>query len=125
MAPLERIKLECIVQGSNKWLKIVKLIWTSEGLKGFWKGNTLNLFRMVPFKSINFILYDMYIDHLLSSSENREITNHDRLVGGGISGVVATVVCLPLDTVSPTTQCSQSDNVVRLAFVCEELVVCL
>lgn len=99
VAPLERIKLECIVHGSkDTWLKIVKWIWVSEGPRGFWKGNALNLFRMVPFKSLNFILYDMYLDHLLCS-EKKEITNHDRLVGGGISGVMATVVCLPLDTI--------------------------
>ncbi|KAJ0977475.1 hypothetical protein J5N97_012949 [Dioscorea zingiberensis] len=99
IAPLERIKLECIVQGSkHSWTEIIKWIWVSEGLKGFWKGNMLNLFRMVPFKSINFICYDMYLDHLLSVPE-KEITNHDRLIGGGISGVIATVLCLPLDTI--------------------------
>ncbi|XP_039119533.1 probable mitochondrial adenine nucleotide transporter BTL3 [Dioscorea cayenensis subsp. rotundata] len=100
IAPLERIKLECIVQGSkHSWIEIIKCIWVSEGLKGFWKGNMLNLFRMVPFKSINFICYDMYLDCLLSMPEKKEITNHDRLIGGGISGVTATIFCLPLDTI--------------------------
>lgn len=101
IAPLERIKLECIVRGSkHSWIEIIKCIWVSEGLKGFWKGNMLNLFRMVPFKSINFICYDMYLDCLLRMPEKKEITNHDRLVSGGISGVTATILCLPLDTVS-------------------------
>lgn len=99
VAPLERIKLECIVQGSkDTWLKIVQWIWISEGLGGFWKGNALNLFRMVPFKSINFICYDMYLDRIQSLSGKKEITNQDRLIGGGISGVLATVLCIPLDT---------------------------
>ncbi|RWW09183.1 hypothetical protein GW17_00027339 [Ensete ventricosum] len=101
VAPLERIKLECIVQGSKRsWVKIVRCIWAAEGLRGFWKGNSLNLLRMVPFKSINFICYDTYLDWLLNSQGKKEITNHDRLVGGGISGVLATVLCIPLDTVS-------------------------
>ncbi|CAL9102059.1 unnamed protein product [Musa textilis] len=100
VAPLERIKLECIVQGSKRpWVKIVQRIWAVEGLRGFWKGNALNLLRMVPFKSINFICYDMYLDWLLNSPGKKEITNHDRLVGGGISGVLATVLCIPLDTI--------------------------
>nr|XP_009381180.1 PREDICTED: probable mitochondrial adenine nucleotide transporter BTL3 [Musa acuminata subsp. malaccensis] len=100
VAPLERIKLECIVQGSKRPLvKIVQCIWTAEGLRGFWKGNALNLLRMVPFKSINFICYDMYLDWLLNSPGKKEITNHDRLVGGGISGLLATVICIPLDTI--------------------------
>ncbi|KAJ6842328.1 putative mitochondrial adenine nucleotide transporter BTL3 [Iris pallida] len=100
VAPLERIKLECIVRGSNQsWVRIIQMVWVSEGLRGFWKGNALNLFRMVPFKSINFICYDMYLDSLLGVPEKKEITNKDRLVGGGLSGVVATVICLPLDTI--------------------------
>ncbi|XP_072981223.1 probable mitochondrial adenine nucleotide transporter BTL3 [Typha angustifolia] len=99
IAPLERIKLECIVYGSTRtWMKIVQLIWASEGLKGFWKGNLVNLFRMIPFKSINFICYDMYLDRL-HSIPGKEVTNHDRLIGGGLSGILATVLCLPLDTI--------------------------
>ncbi|KAL4194629.1 hypothetical protein AMTRI_Chr05g60420 [Amborella trichopoda] len=98
VAPLERIKLECIVQGSKySWIKAVECIWVSEGIGGFWKGNLLNLFRMVPFKSINFICYDIYCDALRQKKD--ELTNHDRLIGGGISGITATVVCLPLDTI--------------------------
>ncbi|KAG9455615.1 hypothetical protein H6P81_000123 [Aristolochia fimbriata] len=101
VAPLERIKLECIIQGSRSltWVKTIQCIWASEGLVGFWKGNLLNLFRMVPFKSINFLCYDLYCDRLLLSRGTKEITGHDRLIGGGISGIAATVVCLPLDTI--------------------------
>ncbi|KAG6483253.1 probable mitochondrial adenine nucleotide transporter BTL3 [Zingiber officinale] len=99
IAPLERIKLECIVQGSkHSWLKIVQCIWVSEGLRGFWKGNGINLLRMVPFKSINFIAYDMYVNWLIRSVGKKRITNHDRLIGGGIAGILGTVLCIPLDT---------------------------
>lgn len=100
IAPLERIKLECIVQGSKRsWVNIIRCIWLTEGLRGFWKGNALNLFRMVPFKSINFICYDMYLAYLLSIHGKEGVTNHERLICGGVSGVVATVLCIPLDTV--------------------------
>ncbi|CAA7408777.1 unnamed protein product [Spirodela intermedia] len=100
VAPLERIKLECIIRGPGHSLPgIVLRIWKSEGPWGFWKGNVLNLFRMIPFKSINFVCYDMYCDCLLRLPGKTEISNHDRLVAGGISGVAATVVCLPLDTI--------------------------
>ncbi|XP_058068681.1 probable mitochondrial adenine nucleotide transporter BTL3 isoform X2 [Magnolia sinica] len=100
VAPLERIKLECIIHGSKQsWIEAVQWIWASEGVTGFWKGNVLNLFRMVPFKSINFICYDMYCDRLLRIRQNKEITNRDRLIGGGISGITATILCLPLDTI--------------------------
>ncbi|XP_074563907.1 putative mitochondrial adenine nucleotide transporter BTL3 [Curcuma longa] len=100
IAPLERIKLECMVQGSKRsWLKIVQCIWDSEGLSGFWKGNGLNLLRMVPSKSINFIAYDMYVGWLLRLEGKNRITNHDSVIGGAISGLLSTVLCIPLDTV--------------------------
>ncbi|XP_077210608.1 putative mitochondrial adenine nucleotide transporter BTL3 isoform X2 [Tasmannia lanceolata] len=100
VAPLERIKLESIIQGSKQtWINTIQLIWASEGLTGFWKGNVLNLFRMIPFKSINFICYDMYCDWLQRACGKKEITSHDRLIGGGISGITATALCLPLDTI--------------------------
>lgn len=101
VAPLERIKLECIIQGSKyTWFRTIQSIWAREGPMGFWKGNVLNLFRMVPFKCINFISYDMYCARLLRVRGAKEITNHDRLIAGGISGITATILCLPLDTVS-------------------------
>ncbi|KAK1311807.1 hypothetical protein QJS10_CPA07g00310 [Acorus calamus] len=101
VAPLERIKLECIIQGSGcKWMDAVRWVWMSEGPKGFWRGNVLNLFRMVPFKSINFICYDMYCNHVARAHGGAlEVTSHDRLIGGGMSGVLATALCLPLDTI--------------------------
>eukprot|EP01018_Ginkgo_biloba_P033784 Gb_00135 [translate_table: standard] len=100
VAPLERLKLEYIVRGAKDgWMKVIHFIWASEGFAGFWKGNALNLFRMVPFKSINFLTYDMYCNWLLEMPGKKEITNYDRLVAGSVSGIAATMLCLPMDTI--------------------------
>ena len=34
-------------------------IFRREGLLGFWRGNGVNLLRVVPFKSLNFFTYDV------------------------------------------------------------------
>lgn len=100
VAPLERLKLEYVVRGAkDNWLKTIYFIWVSEGFAGFWKGNALNLFRMVPFKSINFMTYDMYCNWLLKMPGKGEVTNYDRLVAGAVSGISATMLCLPMDTI--------------------------
>lgn len=100
VAPLERLKLEYVVRGAkDNWLKTIHFIWVSEGFAGFWKGNVLNLFRMVPFKTINFVAYDMYCDWLLKVPGKGQITNYDRLAAGAVSGVTATMLCLPMDTI--------------------------
>ncbi|KAI5061208.1 hypothetical protein GOP47_0023713 [Adiantum capillus-veneris] len=100
VAPLERLKLEYIVGGAkHNWIKVMQGIWIAEGIAGFWKGNTVNLLRMVPFKSINFLTYDMFCKELLERQEKSEVTNSERLLAGAASGAAATLLCIPLDTV--------------------------
>lgn len=101
VAPLERLKLEYIVRGEQRHLfELVKSIAVSQGLRGFWKGNLVNILRTAPFKAINFYAYDTYRKQLLRFSGNKETTNFERFVAGAAAGITATILCLPLDTVS-------------------------
>ncbi|CAI9780924.1 unnamed protein product [Fraxinus pennsylvanica] len=100
VAPLERLKLEYIVRGEQKnLLELVKTIASSQGLRGFWKGNFVNILRIAPFKSINFYAYDTYRNQLLKWSGNEETTNFERLLAGAAAGIAATVLCIPMDTI--------------------------
>ncbi|KAL7245672.1 hypothetical protein ACSBR2_000908 [Camellia fascicularis] len=101
VAPLERLKLEYMVRGEQKNLfELIKTIAASQGLRGFWKGNLVNILRTAPFKAINFYAYDTYRKRLLKFSGNEETTNFERFIAGASAGITATVLCLPLDTVS-------------------------
>ncbi|KAK3033902.1 hypothetical protein RJ639_033537 [Escallonia herrerae] len=100
VAPLERLKLEYIVRGEQKNLfDLVKTIAATQGFRGFWKGNLVNILRTAPFKAINFCAYDTYRKQLLKFSGNEETTNSERFVAGAAAGVTASVLCLPLDTI--------------------------
>ncbi|KAK1313684.1 hypothetical protein QJS10_CPA06g02175 [Acorus calamus] len=100
VAPLERLKLEYILRGSKKNLfELIKSIAVSQGLKGFWKGNFVNILRTAPFKAINFYAYDTYRKQLLKMSGNEETTNSERFIAGAAAGITATILCLPLDTI--------------------------
>ncbi|KAL1821956.1 hypothetical protein ACET3Z_016825 [Daucus carota] len=100
VAPLERLKLEYMVRGEQKKLfELVKMIAATQGLRGFWKGNLVNILRTAPFKAINFCSYDTYRKQLLKLSGNNETTNIERFISGAAAGVTATVLCLPLDTI--------------------------
>lgn len=100
VAPLERLKLEYIVRGEQKnILELVRTIAQTQGLRGFWKGNLINILRTAPFKAINFCAYDTYRKqlskiHLFEGTENVE-----RFIAGAAAGITATVLCLPLDTI--------------------------
>lgn len=100
VAPLERLKLEYIVRGEQKnLLDLIQTIALSQGLKGFWKGNFVNILRTAPFKAVNFYAYDTYRKHLLKMSGNEETTNFERFLAGAAAGITATIICLPMDTV--------------------------
>lgn len=100
VAPLERLKLEYIVRGEKRNIfELIKKIAVTQGLKGFWKGNFVNILRTAPFKAINFCSYDTYRKQLLKLSGNEETTNFERFIAGAAAGMTASVLCLPLDTV--------------------------
>lgn len=100
VAPLERLKLEYIVRGEKRNIfELIRKIAVTQGLKGFWKGNFVNILRTAPFKAINFCSYDTYRKQLLKLSGNEETTNFERFIAGAAAGMTASVLCLPLDTV--------------------------
>ncbi|XP_020233278.1 probable mitochondrial adenine nucleotide transporter BTL3 [Cajanus cajan] len=100
VAPLERLKLEYIVRGEQKNLyELIQAIAASQGLKGFWKGNFVNILRTAPFKAINFYAYDTYKSKLTRMLGNEESTNFERFIAGAAAGITATLLCLPMDTI--------------------------
>ncbi|CAL9767211.1 unnamed protein product [Musa acuminata subsp. burmannicoides] len=100
VAPLERLKLEYVVGGEQSNLfAVIHKIATAQGLKGFWKGNFVNILRTAPFKAINFYAYDTYRKQLLKLSGNEETTNFERFLAGAAAGITATILCIPMDTI--------------------------
>ncbi|XP_020580999.1 probable mitochondrial adenine nucleotide transporter BTL3 [Phalaenopsis equestris] len=100
VAPLERLKLEYMVRGEQSNLpELIKKIATTQGLKGFWRGNFVNILRTAPFKAINFCAYDTYRKQLLNLSGNYETTNFERFIAGAAAGITATIMCIPMDTI--------------------------
>ncbi|KAL8199931.1 hypothetical protein R6Q57_013499 [Mikania cordata] len=100
VAPLERLKLEYMVRGERKNLfDLIKAIASSQGLRGFWKGNFVNILRTAPFKALNFFAYDSYRKQLIKLTGNQETTNFERLFAGAGAGMTASILCLPLDTI--------------------------
>ncbi|XP_021757981.1 probable mitochondrial adenine nucleotide transporter BTL3 [Chenopodium quinoa] len=100
VAPLERLKLEYIVRGEQKNIsELVKTIAATQGLRGFWKGNLLNILRTAPFKAINFCAYDTYRKQLRKLHLMDKTANFERFIAGAAAGITASVLCLPLDTI--------------------------
>lgn len=100
VAPLERLKLEYIVRGEQRHLfELIQTIAITQGVRGFWRGNLVNILRTAPFKAVNFCAFDTYRKQIRRLTGNEETTNIERFIAGAAAGMTATVLCLPLDTV--------------------------
>ncbi|KAK9990245.1 hypothetical protein SO802_025230 [Lithocarpus litseifolius] len=87
------------VAAMKKLFELIQTIVASQGLKGFWRGNFVNILRTAPFKAINFYAYDTYRNQLMRMTGNEETTNFERFVAGAASGITATLICIPMDTI--------------------------
>lgn len=98
-APLERVKLELLLNRKRGGWKIFRNVLRSEGVMGLWRGNLLNIARTAPFKAINFYSFEVLRNHFLSRSVTKEMNAAERFVAGAGAGITAVSLCFPLDMV--------------------------
>lgn len=66
VAPLERVKMDCILKRRGISTAIVTLdIFRDEGILGFWHGNLLNVLRTAPYK-VCLLVLGPYVKYLSS-----------------------------------------------------------
>lgn len=101
LAPLERVKIEYLLNGSAlKPEALVNVIMQKEGLGGFWKGNMLNIARTAPFKAINFCAFDTYREFVYRSfPEGSDARKIGLLCAGAGAGMTAVITCFPMDVI--------------------------
>jgi solute carrier family 25 protein 16 len=98
-APLERVKIlrQC---GTNKYAnlplrQVFSSIYRNEGFTGYFKGNAVNIVRLVPFSGIELFTFEVLKGHFFVPGEKR---NKMKLLGLGVlSGVSASTFTYPLD----------------------------
>ena len=79
-------------------LSSLRVIYREEGLAKLWKGNALNVARVIPYSAIQFSSYDAY-KHAILNAEPRRLTTRERLEAGALAGMTATTVTHPMDVV--------------------------
>jgi len=94
VAPLERIKLLLQTGECSGVAFTLKEVVRSEGIRALWRGNTVNVARMVPSKAVLLSCSDLYKDAF-------GLTNMTTFAQGGIAGAfagaTATFCTYPLD----------------------------
>ena len=102
LAPFERMKLEYMLNRSTTpLLPAVRDIFAREGLRGFWKGNFVNLLRTTPYKAINFAAFDAYkgVAVMMCGGDPRDVDKLLLAAAGAAAGVTSVSSCFPMDVV--------------------------
>ena len=89
-APLERVRIirQASERGKGGSFSLLKSIYREEGIRGLWRGNGVNLSRVVPSYAVRFSVFG----HL---SENEMFKNP--FVAGCVSGLASALASYPLE----------------------------
>ncbi|CAI9113773.1 OLC1v1014443C2 [Oldenlandia corymbosa var. corymbosa] len=106
-APLDRLKVILQVQTKRACITTaVKEIWNEGRLKGFFRGNGLNVLKVAPESAIKFYTYEM-MKNVIGGDKgdgHGDIGTSGRLMAGGVAGAVAQTAIYPMDLVKTRLQ---------------------
>ena len=102
LAPFERMKLEYQLNRSVlPFAQAARKVFAAEGIRGFWRGNAINLLRVCPYKAINFAAFDAYRGLAVSLSPGgpHEVNKVLLAFAGAAAGITSVSSCFPMDVV--------------------------
>ncbi|KAJ3755777.1 mitochondrial carrier domain-containing protein [Lentinula raphanica] len=74
-----------------------RFLWTTDGLKGFYKGFGITVMREIPFTSIQFPLYEILKSRLSNVLGRKPLYAHEAALCGSVAGGFAAAATTPLD----------------------------
>jgi solute carrier family 25 phosphate transporter 23/24/25/41 len=98
-APLDRLKVHLQVHGGRKDLHImdvVRYMYKEGGMKGLWRGNGINVIKIVPESALKFWFYDE-IKKRIKGDDARDLFIYERFLAGSSAGVLSQTVIYPLE----------------------------
>lgn len=85
------------VTDSGCFRTVVRQVYDRQGVRGFWRGNLLNVLKSSPEFAIKFSIYD-YVKRILKRfPEDDYLNGRDRFVAGAVAGVCGQSVLYPLE----------------------------
>ena len=70
-----------------------------EGYKGFFKGNGATVAKVAPFSAFEFYFYEIFKSNLYPGKTKAQLSFGQKLVAGGLTGIVAATLTYPMDLV--------------------------
>lgn len=66
------------------------------GVRGLWRGNGVNVFKIAPESAIKFAAYDS-LKRLVRGDVDRELALHERFIAGSLAGGISQTAIYPLE----------------------------
>ena len=85
-------------------------MWRNEGVRGFFKGNGVNIVRIAPFSAFEFFFYDFYKKQLFQGENSG---NWAKLCCGGLTGMTASTLTYPLDLIRTKLAIHVADSTIK------------
>lgn len=109
VAPLEVVATLQMVRGGNKnMIGELSELFKNEGVKGFFKGNGANCLKVAPTRGVQFLAFESFKSRLVQYKRYKmglpddaevKISPLERLVTGGLAGMVASSLVYPIEVV--------------------------
>ena len=99
VAPIERVKVLLQVKThSGGAIATVRTIFKEQGVLAFWRGNGVNVMRIIPNAAIKFSCNDFYKQLMApAGADPRSLPVWSKLLAGSMSGVTMTLMTYPMD----------------------------
>ncbi|KAG7264569.1 hypothetical protein CRUP_029124 [Coryphaenoides rupestris] len=97
-SPLEVVKIKSQVgtfHCKRAFWQSFLLIYTNEGLRGFWKGNLVSCLRLFPYSAVHLAAYKKIVH--LHMDELGYVSQWRAILAGGIAGIAAALATYPLE----------------------------
>ncbi|KAI3630728.1 hypothetical protein MIR68_012163 [Amoeboaphelidium protococcarum] len=94
------------------WRCLTQIFKSEGGFKGIYRGITPTAIGIIPYNALNFTVYESLKEHFgkRSGNKDQQVGVYQRLLFGGISGVIAQTVTYPVDVVRRRFQVMGMNN---------------
>jgi solute carrier family 25 phosphate transporter 23/24/25/41 len=95
-APLERVRIikQAADRGSTRSVPLLASIYQQDGVRGLWRGNGVNLSRVVPSYAVRFTVFGNLADY----ADKIPILSNP-FICGGIAGTASALASYPLEVI--------------------------
>mmetsp|Transcript_33133 Transcript_33133/g.55517 ORF Transcript_33133/g.55517 Transcript_33133/m.55517 type:complete len:342 (-) Transcript_33133:806-1831(-) len=117
VAPMERLKVIYQTAGMRNCTKYdgianaLRIILKEEGVKGFYKGNGANCFRVIPVYAIKFSLNDRFkeimVEKRKAAGQSLTLGFWDKIAAGSLAGTLQILATYPLDLIRTRLQLAE------------------